>query len=78
MYVAGPVGNAAVEEELRKLARELSKVQAGKLLVATRAPAKPEDGDVVVCDGVNWNPLSDGVKRPLWYDRTTQTWKKFE
>lgn len=50
---------------------------AGHMDLTTVAPKKPREGDFRLCDGVNWAPLGPGVKRPVWYDGTTATWKQF-
>lgn len=62
-----------VAAEFRRLAEFLGPVY--RLPVLYVAPVFPTDGDVVICDGASWNPLADGVKRPLWYDASVPAWK---
>jgi hypothetical protein len=42
------------------------------------APEKPRDGEGAICNGTTWNPIGDGVKRPVWYDATAAIWKKWD
>lgn len=65
----------AVERELRRISEAFETVN--RLPVLHTAPLKPRDGDVVICDGTDWDPLSDGTKRPLWYDADVPEWKAF-
>lgn len=64
-----------------KAAREFRRVAEAsnlvRLIVYTQAPVRPPDGMLAICDGVNWNPLGDSIKRPLWFDAAGQVWKKF-
>lgn len=66
----------AVQHELQKVGIELSKPL--RLAVRYKAPEKPGDGEICICDGVHWDPLIDGIKRPVWFDNTVQLWKKFQ
>lgn len=50
---------------------------AGHIDVSYAAPLKPRDGDWRIADGINWNPLGTGIKRPVWFDGVTNTWKAF-
>lgn len=53
--------------------RRLSEVLGGELLVPVHyaAPARPRTGRLVVADGTEWDPLSAGVPRLVWYNGTT-------
>jgi hypothetical protein len=65
------------------VARELDAISAAFasqlvfLRKYTSPPKNPADGLVVICDGVTWNPIGDGVRRPVWYDKEDNTWKTF-
>jgi len=72
------ITDITVLTEFQKISVLLQQIVAEKLSVLAVAPTKPRDGDVVICDGVNWNPLSDGIKRPIWFDQSTTSWKKFD
>lgn len=67
----------AVRRELFAIAETFASLATGSLRVLNVAPLKPRDGDTAICDGTNWNPIGDGVKRPVWYDEAATTWKKF-
>jgi hypothetical protein len=64
--------------EFNKLAQVLAQITVDNLKVLHVAPGKPRDGDVAICDGTDWNPLSDGIKRPIWFDGGSTSWKKFD
>lgn len=66
-----------VRRELLKIAEVFALLNRSPIRVLNVAPEKPRDGDCAICDGTNWNPIADGVKRPVWYDETAATWKKF-
>lgn len=67
----------SVEREFRKVAITLNNIIVGKAQVLHVAPVRVSDGAIVICDGVDWNPLGDGIKRPIWYDVSAGVWKKF-
>jgi hypothetical protein len=71
------INDPAVARELQNIANSLNTIIVGRFVVLHSAPAKPQDGQAVICDGVNWNPIGDGVKRPIWYDKTAGLWKIF-
>lgn len=71
------IQDPAVKRELQKVANSLNNIIVGRLLVLHIAPLRPSDGQAVICDGVHWNPIGDGVKRPIWFDKDTSTWKPF-
>ena len=66
--------DSKVERELRRVA-DASRFTV--LNVLAKAPSRPAEGMVVMCDGVNWNPIGDGIKRPIWFDAVTGLWNKF-
>jgi hypothetical protein len=66
--------DSKVERELHRVGQAM---RQPVFFVYHTAPVKPIDGMIVICDGVNWNPLGDGIKRPLWYDAGAAVWKKF-
>lgn len=55
--------------------RHLSEVLTGEIEAPVHnvAPKKPRVGRIVVADGVNWDPLTAGVPRLVWFNGTT--WK---
>lgn len=71
------VSDSATQRELQRVAASLNNIYAGKLRVMPVAPAKPSDGQIVICNGTTWDPLGDGIKRPIWYDAGAQLWKSF-
>jgi len=66
-----------VARELRKIAEVLADLNLTAFPVTYVAPEKPRDRQNAICDGTSWNPIGDGVKRPVWYDATAAAWKKF-
>ena len=72
------IKDEAVLRELYRIAEVLATLLLGNLEVRATPPEKPGDGDSAICDGVNWNPLSDGIKRPVWYNASNQTWNRFD
>lgn len=75
---ADTLKDAEVYREFLRISQLLDRNITGAAAVLHVAPVKPGDGDIAICDGVDWNPLGDGVKRPVWYDADTTSWKKFE
>jgi len=78
MSYQGPqdqIKDPEVYREFQEVARGMAEMQ--KMPVFYAEPSKPRDGNFCICDGVHWNPLSDGVKRPIWYDEEASTWKAF-
>jgi hypothetical protein len=69
------IKDAEVYRELQRVGEEFEALPRLKILHVE--PVKPRDGNYCVCDGVNWNPFGDGIKRPIWYDATTASWKSF-
>ena len=66
-YVLNPIsGETAAEvadranEELAQMARRINWIISGGREVIRTAPAKPQYGEIVVADGVSWNPGSGG------------------
>lgn len=56
-----------VENALRTISNTMNTVDVHALPVLTVAPDYVFDGMLCVCDGTNWNPLSDGIKRAVIY-----------
>lgn len=46
-------------------------------VVLHRPPKRLFDGLSCICDGVDWDPMLDGIKRPIWYDAGGPAWKAF-
>ena len=72
------IKDAAVLRELGRIAQAFQLLATNNIRVLAVAPEKPRDGDAAICDGVNWNPLGDGIKRPVWFNALTQTWNRFD
>lgn len=70
------VRDSDVAQELDAISREFAS-QLLYLRKFTSAPRNPIDGLAVICDGVLWNPLGDGIKRPVWFDADASIWKTF-
>jgi hypothetical protein len=68
----------AVARELRIIAQLFAYIDNCPTRVLAVAPEKPRDGEGAICNGTTWNPIGDGVKRPVWYDATAATWKKWD
>lgn len=67
-YAPSPIPNNSADLP-RYLEREFSAIQnaimqlaAGHIDVTHVAPAKPREGDIRLCDGVNWNPVALGQR----------------
>jgi hypothetical protein len=75
IYLPGKVTDPIVYRELLKISAALSSLKEGKISVLTVEPVKPREGMLFICDGVHWNPLADGIKRPVWFDGTI--WRQF-
>ena len=69
--------DSELREELLRIAAVLAVLVEGHMLVAYAPPKRTRDGMTLICDGILWNPLGDGVKRPIWYDAGAGTWKSF-
>lgn len=77
MYVPlTAVVDPLVNAELRRISLEFQLLSTKILKEYTVEPQKPKDLDVAVCDGILWNPLGDGIRRPLWFD--VGIWKPFD
>jgi hypothetical protein len=76
MYaVTENINDESILREFRKIQAVLQSITAGNLLVTFVPPLKPFEGQVLICDGVKWDPLLDGIKRPIWFDGIV--WKPF-
>lgn len=71
------VKDPAVARELARIAQVLATFSSPSLEVLHVAPEKPYHGQTVICDGDDWDPLSDDTLRPVWYDAVAGTWKAF-
>jgi hypothetical protein len=49
-------------EELQKIKAAMDALALGHIDVTHIAPPKPRDGDIRLCDGVDWDPLGTGQK----------------
>lgn len=76
-HVSRVLIDPAAQEELQRVEQVLQQFDTKGLRVSHLDPAKPVDGQTQIADGINWNPLGDGVKEPVWYDSATLTWKRF-
>ena len=73
-----PTHNAAdpgVNDELERISQAINSLENFHLQVLYKPPEKTKVGRAVICDGVSWNPLGDGIKRPIWFDGSI--WKRF-
>lgn len=75
LYSPSKVSDPIIYRELLKISSVLEGLYQGKLSVLTVEPAHPRLGMLFICDGVHWNPLGDGVMRPIWFDGAV--WKAF-
>jgi hypothetical protein len=66
-----------VFRELLRISQVFTFLDKGSIRVLHAAPEKPSDGDTAICDGGDWNPLGDGIKRPIWFNETTGLWEAF-
>ena len=64
-----------VVREFREIGKEMENLR--RMQVRFSEPQRPRDGFFCICDGSNWNPLGDGIKRPVWFDETAGLWKAF-
>lgn len=72
---ADTIKDSEVFRELQLIAQSMGEV--GRMRVLYREPLRPRDGMFCVCDGVIWNPIGDGIKRPIWFDEAAGLWKVF-
>lgn len=72
---ADTIKDPEVYRELQRIGEEFNQIL--KLKITSQLPTKPRDGDVRIADGINWNPIGDGIKRPVWFDVVSHTWKSF-
>lgn len=66
-----------IQREFQRVAQALNGIIHGILQVFYTTPQKPRDGQIAIADGVHWNPIGDGIKRPVWYDASAGVWKIF-
>ncbi len=60
---AGTLTDPEIQRELEAIAREFAELPS--MQIRYREPFKPREGNYCVCDGTTWNPLGDGIKRPI-------------
>lgn len=72
------IKDAEVFREFQRIGALLTSVFNGSIRVLHVAPEKASDGDTAICDGVDWNPILDGVKRPIWFEADSGEWRKFD
>lgn len=78
MYTpSGGVKDPEVLRELQSISRAFTELLSQRLAVTHVEPLRPRDGVVAICDGSDWDPLSDGIKRPVWFDEAAGVWKAF-
>lgn len=78
MSYAGPqdqLKDPEVYREFQEVARGMAEMQ--RMPIVYRAPEKPRDGHFCITAGTTWNPLGDGIKRPVWFDEAAGVWKAF-
>ena len=68
------VADPEVRRELLRISEVLNALVEGRIPVRTQAPSRPFDGQFAIADGVSWDPLSTGLKQPVWYNALTATW----
>lgn len=56
-----------LREEFQKISAAVTALSLGHLDTTNVAPTKPREGDIRLCDGVNWNPLGTGKKFVGYY-----------
>lgn len=56
-----------IEQALLQIQDALNTVDVNALPVLTAQPGYVFDGMLCCCDGINWNPLNDGIKRAVIY-----------
>lgn len=73
-YTPTDLKDPETSRELRRIAEEFNAI--GKMRVFHREPEKAREGFFCICDGTDWNPLGDGIKRPVWFNGVA--WSKFD
>lgn len=67
-YSPSPVPNDTkdlqryLQNEFSRLQDAILQLAAGHVDVTSVAPAKPREGDIRLCDGTAWNPVSLGKR----------------
>lgn len=51
-----------LENQFLAIQTAITQLAQGHVDVTHVAPAKPREGDIRLCDGVNWNPLGTGQR----------------
>jgi hypothetical protein len=71
------LADPAAQRELQRVSQVLQQFNTKGVRVSHIPPEKPNDGQMQIADGNDWDPLGDGTKQPVWYDSATQQWKPF-
>jgi len=78
IYTPGFIGDPSVMEELQRIALAIEQLRNMPSAPQRARPYdKPFDGQIAIADGTNWDPLGDGVKKPVWFDKNSATWNNF-
>lgn len=64
------IQDKVVLDEFQRLAAVLNRLGAERIDFRYVPPERPRLGDIAICDGVEWDPLGDGIPQPIWYDGT--------
>lgn len=51
-----------LKDEFYSIQTAIMQLAAGHIDVVSVAPSKPREGDIRLCDGTNWNPVSLGKR----------------
>ena len=51
-----------LKDEFYSIQTAIMQLAAGHIDVTSVAPSKPREGDIRLCDGTNWNPVSLGKR----------------
>jgi hypothetical protein len=54
-----------IEQALQQISMSLNLDSVKVLPVLNKEPGYVVDGMLCICDGTNWNPLGDGIKRAV-------------
>jgi hypothetical protein len=55
-------------DELQRVSAAFTKLEQNIVPNAAREPERPRSGMLLLCDGVNWDPLGNGISQPVIYD----------
>ena len=68
------IRDEATGRELDRIGVALSRAQQGRFRLLYKEPAKPQDGETAICDGTEWDPIGDGLRRPVYFDGDLGMW----